>query len=80
MEVINSGTAVASVLRDPIPTYATYVPDSILLNGVPVTDAIDADAGEFDTSSQPSVVVVRLGDLVLADGVQTVVFQVTIDN
>lgn len=79
VEVINSGTATQSVLRDPIPTYSTFVPGSILLNGVPITDAIDADAGEYDTSSQPAVVV-RLGDLVLADGIQTVVFQVTIDN
>lgn len=41
-------------------------------------DAIDADAGEFDTSGAATVVV-RLGDLTQADGIQTIVFQVTID-
>jgi hypothetical protein len=48
------------------------------LNAVSLTDATDADAGELDTSVTPTVVV-RLGDLVQTDGIQTVEFQVTID-
>ena len=36
------------------------------------------DAGELDTTGAPTVVV-RLGDLTQADGIQTVEFQVTID-
>ncbi len=78
VEVTNSGTATASVLRDPIPTFTTFVPNSITLNAVAITDAIDADAGELDSSGAPDVVV-RLGDLTQADGVQTIIFQVTID-
>jgi len=78
VEVASAGVATASVVRDLIPTYSTYVAGSITLNGTPMTDAIDADAGELDTSVVATVVV-RLGDLTLADGIQTVVFQVTID-
>ncbi len=78
VDVASVGVATASVLRDPIPNFSTFVPGSITLNGVPITDAIDADAGEFDTSAVPTVVV-RLGDLTLADGIQTVVFEVRID-
>lgn len=78
VEVTNSGTATASELRDPIPTYTTFVPNSITLNAAAISDAIDADAGELDTTGAPDVVV-RLGNLTQADGVQTIVFQVTID-
>ena len=78
VEVIGTSTAAASVVRDPIPTWTTYVPDSITLNAASLTDPVDADAGEFDTSGTPTVVV-RLGDLTIADGIQTVEFQVTID-
>ena len=77
-EVQSAGVATASLLRDAIPNFSTYVPGSITLNGAPMTDAIDADAGEFDTVVVPTVVV-RLGDLTLVDGIQTIVFQVTID-
>ncbi len=78
VDVTGNGTATAGALRDAIPTYSTYVPNSLLLNGTSVSDATDGDAGEFDDTGDPTVVV-RLGDLTQADGVQTVVFQVTID-
>lgn len=78
VEVTSAGVATAAAVRDAIPTWSTFVPASITLNGNPISDAIDADAGEFDTSTVPSVVV-RLGDLTQGDGVQTVIFQVQID-
>lgn len=78
VEVSSSGTATNSVFTDPIPTNTTYVVASIRLNAIGLSDAIDADAGELDTSGIPSVVV-RLGNLTQADGIQTVSFQVTID-
>ncbi len=78
VEVISPGTATAAVISDPIPTWSTFVPGSITLNGNTISDATDGDAGEYDITAIPSVVV-RLGDLQLADGVQTVAFQVTID-
>jgi uncharacterized repeat protein (TIGR01451 family) len=78
VDVIGTGTATASVLSDPIPTYASYVANSLSLNGVALTDLSDADAGEFDTAAAPFVAV-QLGDLTLADGTQTIEFEVTID-
>ena len=79
VEVASAGVAEASVVRDPLPMYTTFTPGSISLNGTAITDAIDTDAGELDTSG-PATVVVRLGDLTQADGIQTIVFQVTIDQ
>jgi len=78
VEVSNSGTALDSVLTDPVPTNTSFVTSSISLNGSGLTDATDADSGELDVSGVPTVIV-RLGDLTQADGVQTVSFQVTID-
>lgn len=78
VEVTSAGVATGSALRDAIPTFTTFVPASITLNGGAISDAIDADAGELDTSG-PATVVVRLGDLTQADGVQTIVFRVTIN-
>jgi len=78
VEVTSTGTTTATVLRDQIPTYTTYSPNSITLNSVAISDLADVDAGELDTAGAPTVVV-RLGDLTQADGVQTVEFEVTID-
>lgn len=78
VEVTSTGTASTSVLSDAIPTFTTYVPNSMTLNGSPLTDAADADAGEFNTAGIPSVVV-QLGDLTQTDGIQTIVFEVQID-
>ena len=78
VEVLNPGTATGATFSDPVPTLTTFFASSISLNGGNLTDGIDADAGELDTSGAPTVVV-RLGDLTQADGVQTVIFTVTID-
>ena len=78
VDLVGSGTATASIVRDPVPTYTTYVPGSLVLNGIAQSDAADADAGELDTAVVPTIVV-RLGDLTLASGTQTIVFQVSID-
>ena len=78
VEVTNAGTATGAVFSDPVPTNTTYVASTITLNGGALSDATDADAGELDVSGLPAVVV-RLGDLTQASGVQTVSFEVTID-
>ncbi len=78
VEVQSAGVATGSVFSDAIPTFTTFVPASITLNGTPITEVVDGDAGELDTSAAPTVIV-RLGDLTQVDGIQTVVFQVTID-
>jgi len=79
VEVASAGTATASVLRDAIPAFSSFVADSITLNGIAISDVADTDAGEIDGSSGTETVVVRLGDLTQSDGIQTVIFQVTID-
>lgn len=78
VQVNSAGTASNSTVNDPVPANTSYVPSSISLNGSALSDAIDGDAGEFDSSAVPSVIV-RLGDLTQASGIQTVSFQVTID-
>jgi uncharacterized repeat protein (TIGR01451 family) len=79
--VVNvSGSAPAAnfVLTDAIPAGTTFAGGSLLLNGVALTDAADADAGEFQGGAAP-VVRVSLGDLTPAAGPQTVAFTVTIN-
>lgn len=76
--VNTSGTATGSIVRDAIPAFTSYVPNSLTLNGTALSDLADTDEGEFDATGVPSVVV-RLGDLTQASGAQTVEFQVLID-
>ena len=78
IEVVNGGTATTAAFRDAVPAGTSYAAGTITLNTISLTDATDADAGELDTSATPTIVV-RLGDLIQTDGVQTVEFQVTID-
>ncbi len=56
-----AGTIEDVVLTDPIPAGTAYVPGSIRLDGTTLSDAADADAGEYDSS--PAQVVVALGTL-----------------
>ena len=73
------GTATNSVFSDAVPANTTYSPGTITLNGAPMTDAPDADAGQLITVLGIPTINVELGDLTTADGPQTVVFTVTID-
>jgi len=73
-----SGTAAASVFNDAIPANTTYVPGTLQLNSVALSDATDADAGDFSTVPAARVRV-QLGDLTQASGSQTVQFAVTIN-
>ncbi|HET7609658.1 MAG TPA: hypothetical protein VFL84_13340, partial [Gammaproteobacteria bacterium] len=56
-----SGVALGAALTDPIPASTTYVAGSLRLNGTPLTDAADGDAGSFVLG--PPRVAVSLGDL-----------------
>ncbi|MGH8264686.1 MAG: hypothetical protein ACRET4_14505 [Steroidobacteraceae bacterium] len=73
-----TGTATNAVLDDAIPANTTFVPGSLSLNGGALSDAADADAGEFIAGASASIHV-RLGNLTAAAGNQTIVFQVTIN-
>jgi uncharacterized repeat protein (TIGR01451 family) len=72
-----TGAALGAVFSDPIPASTTYVAGSLRLNGAPLTDTADADAGSF--AAAPARVAVSLGDLTSASGPQTIDFSVTID-
>ena len=78
VDVVGNGVAEGSVFSDPLPADTTYVPSSLELNGAPLSDLPDGDAGEFSIAGGNEIVV-RLGDLDQAAGTQTVRFQVTIN-
>jgi uncharacterized repeat protein (TIGR01451 family) len=73
-----TGTASASVFNDGIPANTTYVPGTLRLNNAALSDAADADAGDFSTTPSASVRV-QLGNLTQASGSQTIQFAVTIN-
>jgi uncharacterized repeat protein (TIGR01451 family) len=73
-----TGTAAASVFNDDIPANTTYVPGTLRLNSVALSDAADADAGDFSTTPNARVRV-QLGNLTQASGSQTIQFAVTIN-
>ena len=78
VSVAGSGTAVGGVVSDVIPTFTSYVPGSLTLDAAALTDAVDADAGELDTTGAPTIIV-RLGDITAAGSPRTVRFDVLID-
>ncbi len=49
-----TGTALNAALRDAIPTDTAYVAGSLRLNGAPLTDGADADAGAFVATPHPA--------------------------
>jgi hypothetical protein len=78
IDAVGSGTATSMLFTDLIPASTTYVPGSLKLNGTALTDAVDADAGNFDTNPNNHVHV-TLGNLTQAGGTQTIDFAVTIN-
>ncbi len=57
-----SGTLDDLVLSDPIPANLSYVPGSVIVDGVAKTDAADADQADFGIS-QPNTVTVSPGSV-----------------
>jgi uncharacterized repeat protein (TIGR01451 family) len=77
VSAVGNGAAENALFEDAIPASTSYVDGSLELNGVPLSDARDGDAGEFVASD--ARVAVNLGDLGAADGEQRVQFTVTIN-
>src|SRR5262245_29508675 len=73
-----TGTAATTVFSDNIPASTTYVPGTLRLNNIALSDSADTDAGDFSTTPNARVRV-TLGDLTQASGTQTVQFAVTIN-
>ncbi|RME78579.1 DNRLRE domain-containing protein [Candidatus Woesearchaeota archaeon] len=55
-------TAPNVTLYDPIPAYAKYVPESIVYQGVHLTDAADGDAGDFNVTV-PNAVFINISNI-----------------
>lgn len=80
--VTGPGTARNVVIDDAIPEFTTYVPNSLTMNGLPLTDQSDSDAGEvvaLPAGSANETLFVRLGDLTNTSPPHILTFKVTID-
>jgi uncharacterized repeat protein (TIGR01451 family) len=73
-----ANTALGVVVDDNIPANTTYVPGSLSLQSAALTDAVDADAGQFNATPIAKIHV-ALGDLSAASGSRTITFAVTIN-
>lgn len=69
------GLARDARFSDPIPANTSYLSGSLRLNGLPLSDASDADAGSFAAGE----VAIALGDLAAGAPAQQIQFTVTID-
>jgi uncharacterized repeat protein (TIGR01451 family) len=72
-----TGSATGVVFVDDIPANTEYLPGTLTLNSVALTDGADTDAGFFETTPSTRVRV-QLGTLTQASGTQTVTFAVRI--
>ena len=62
----------------PIPANTSYTANSLILNGTPLSDGADGDAGDVGGTT-PNTVTVDLGDMTSASPLQTIRFDVTIN-
>lgn len=72
------GIANDLTITDPVPPHTTYLAGSITLDALALTDAMDADAGNFGATSANTVTVL-LGDVPAGVPDMTITFTVTID-
>lgn len=73
-----AGSITLGQITDPIPANATYLPNSITLNGVPQTDAADSP-GVDNSRFTGTGIEVNLSSPLAAPSTQTVTFKVTIN-
>ena len=73
-----SGTALGTVISDPIPASTTYVSGTLKLNGTLLSDAADSDAGDVG-ATVPESLTVNLGDMTTASPAQIITFDVKIN-
>ena len=76
--VSGSGSAQNLVIVDPIPTSTTYIPASLRLDAVDLTDPADGDAGDVSATT-PGVVTVNLGNVPAGSPARAIEFKVIID-
>jgi uncharacterized repeat protein (TIGR01451 family) len=73
-----SGTALGTVITDPVPANTTYVAGTLRLNGTLLSDTLDGDDGDVGFTV-PGSLTINLGDLTSASPVQTITFDVKIN-
>lgn len=78
VSVVGSGSVANLVITDPLPPFTSYVASSLHLNGAPLSDAADADAGDFGGTT-PNQLTVSLGSVAGGSIPQTITFAVTIN-
>ena len=78
VSVAGTGNVANLVITDPLPPFTTYVASSLLLNGAALSDAADADAGDFGATAANRVTV-TLGSVAGGSLPQTISFAVTIN-
>jgi uncharacterized repeat protein (TIGR01451 family) len=76
--ISGSGTALDVIITDAIPAETTYIPGTLTLNGVGLTDAADIDVGDVGATI-PGMVTVNLGELPVGSPAQTITFDVRIN-
>lgn len=73
-----TGNADGVVITDAIPQNTTYNPGSLALDGSPLTDAADGDAGDVGETA-PATLTVEVGDVAAGAPGSIISFSVTID-
>jgi uncharacterized repeat protein (TIGR01451 family) len=73
-----TGTVQNLVITDALPVFTTYVAGSLTLDAASLSDAVDADAGDFGGTTANEVTV-ALGNVAGGSLPQTITFAVTID-
>jgi len=74
-----SGTATNLVITDPLPAETSYVPNSIIMDGAPQTDAVDPPTDNSDFGiTNANTVTVSLGN-VAAPATHVITFRATIN-
>ncbi len=78
VDVAGVGTLTTVEVTDYVPANTSLVPSSFELNGTGLSNAIDADEGDFDATITNGIAV-HWPNLAVGDGTQVIKFSVTID-
>ena len=78
VNVAGTGSVANLVITDPLPPFTSYVAGSLRLDGTPLSDVVDGDAGDFGGTTANQVTV-ALGSAAGGSTARTISFAVTIN-
>jgi uncharacterized repeat protein (TIGR01451 family) len=78
VSVVGTGSVANLVITDPLPPFTSYVAGSLRLDGTPLSDGVDGDAGDFGGTTANQVTV-ALGSAAGGSASRTISFAVTIN-